>query len=283
MPDRDASANDDSWTIVLLATRGLAPFVENALIGMARCGIDTGLVQLVFPSDAEAELLGIARAFGACPRLLDRMIDVAAADIPADYAAYGTPAFARFVKYRFAVIRAILAEGRRVIYADVDVAWLRNPLHYLGDVLRHYPLAIQTESNPVFPPSFCLGFLALAAADDRCFALIDHFIAHHASDAAGRPLQPVFRALLAANPGYLTTIFPLPEGLFPTGLLYGAAAERNEPPVTMSGLLQPFIFHGNWTVGRDAKRRLLDKAGAWFVPDAPALATREGRGGRAGH
>jgi len=254
------------WAIVLLATRGLTAFVENALIGVERCGIDTGLVQVVFPANAECELLSLTKAFGARPRILEQLIDVNAADMPASYTEYGTKGFNHVMKYRFPVLRAIMAEGMRVIYADVDVAWLRNPLPYLSDVLDHYPCAIQTEGYAVFPPSFCLGFLAVSHTSES-LKLINEHITRYVGDELKRVSQPLFRELIVENPQHLDNIFPLPEGLFPNGVLYGAVASEKEPPVAMSERVRPFIIHANCTGGLENKRRLLASIGAWFVPE----------------
>jgi hypothetical protein len=147
----------------------------------------------------------------------------------------------------------------------VDVAWLRSPLAYLADVLEYFPCALQTEALPIFPPMFCLGFCALTDAS-ACLEIIDHFIARYAEDGA-RPLQPVFRDMLIENPRFLANIFPLPEGLFPNGLLYRATESSKEPPLAMSGQLQPFIFHSNWARGLEKKRRLLTHSRLWFVPE----------------
>src|SRR5271166_3314146 len=253
------------WAIVLLATRGLADFVENVLISIERCGIDTNFVEVVFPANAKCELAELARAFGAQPRTLEQLIDVHPLDMPSTYAEYGSPEFTYVEKYRFPALRAIMAEGKRVIYTDVDVAWMRNPLPYLSDVLDNFACAMQTEALAVFPPMFCLGFFALTDTS-ACFKLVDHFIAKYSKDEAWRVLQPVFRDMLVENPKYLADIFPLPEGLFPNGLLRCVVDSDKLPSDGCSQQLEPFIFHGNWVSGLDSKRQFLDDAGVWFVP-----------------
>jgi hypothetical protein len=254
------------WAIVLFATRGLAAFVENALIGIQRCGIDTGLVHIVVPADTESELGPLARAFGARLRLLDQLVEVKSEDMPPSYVEWDTPAFNRLTHYRMPALRAILAEGHPIIYADIDVAWLRNPLPYLARVLAHYPWAFQTESSPDFPPNFCLGFFAVSATPES-FEIMDLHIASSRADNAGRADQVIFYHAIEKNPQYLLKIFPLPEGLFSPGLLYRSVGSNEEPPVPMAGKSMPFIFHGNWCIGLESKQRLLGSVGAWFVPE----------------
>jgi hypothetical protein len=260
---------DEEWTIVLFASRGLAPFVVNALIGITRCGIKGSLVQLVFPADAERELGQLAKAFGVRTRILEQMVEVEAGDIPAAYVEWNTPEFNLLLKYRFPALRVILAEGKRVIYADVDVAWLHSPLSYLSEVLDRYSWACQIEPSADFPPNFCLGFFALSATRES-LEMVDRHIALNVGDALKQSDQTLFRDILMKNPQYLASIFPLPEGLFLPGLLYRCVGSSEEPPVPMVSRLHPFIFHGNWCVGLKNKRRLLAHAGAWFLPDGVA-------------
>lgn len=253
------------WAIVLFATSGLSAFVENALLSIERCGIDTSFVEVVYPANAESEIAGAARVFGAKPRMLEQLVEVNPDDLPSTYVEYGTPEFSSVMKYRLPALRAIMAEGKRIISADVDVVWLRNPLSYLSDVLDVFPCAFQTEAIPLFPPMFCMGFIALSGAP-ACFELIDHFMAKYVGNQSKRMMQPVLRDLLIENPHYLTHIFPLPEGLFPNGLLYRAVDFHGVPPLAMSGQLQPFVFHGNWARGLDKKHCLLAHTGHWLVP-----------------
>jgi hypothetical protein len=247
-----------------MATRGLADFVVNALVSMERAGVDPNFVEIVLPADAKDELTEIARAFGAQPRILEQLIEVAPLDMPTAYAEYGSPEFAHVERYRFPALRRIMAEGKRVIYADVDVAWLRNPLPYLSDVLDNYACAMQTEAMPVFPPVFCLGFLALADTP-AAFRLVDHFVARYSAGKAWKVLQPVFRDMVSKKPGFLRDIFPLPEGLFPNGLLRCLVRPDMAAPGAAAQDLQPFLLHGNWVTGLAGKRQLLDDAGLWLA------------------
>jgi hypothetical protein len=94
----------------LFVTKGLTSFVENALIGMKRCGIDTDLVLLVFPAESEVELGPLAKRYGARQRLLETLVDIDIHDIPDSYVDWNTFEFNAFLKYRFPALRAILAE-----------------------------------------------------------------------------------------------------------------------------------------------------------------------------
>ena len=259
---------NEEWGIVLFATAGLRDFVENALRGIERCGISPAFVHVVFPANAATELAHLTQLFGAKPRVLEDLIEGAdVSEFPSTYVDYGTLEFNRVMRVRFRVIRAILKECKRVISADVDVAWLRNPLPYLSEVTVLYPWACQTEAVASFPPTFCLGFFAVRAAPE-CLQLIDAHIARFTTQREHQNLtmQGLFNQIIRESPEYLPSIFPLPEALFANGLLYSAIRVKDDAePVAMVAQIQPFTFHSNFTIGIENKRRLLQHVGGWLL------------------
>ncbi|WP_426610873.1 putative nucleotide-diphospho-sugar transferase [Bradyrhizobium sp. McL0616] len=268
--ENDARRSTD-WTIFLFATSAMAEFVNNALAGIRQCGIDPDRVQVVFPASSERKLGPIVKAFAARTRILEQMVDVSPDDIPNDYVEWDTAEFNVLLTYRFPVLRILLSEGSNVVCADADVAWLRNPLPYLSDVLERYPWACQIEPYAQFPSHFCLGFFALKATAET-IELIDLHIARNVGEALKQADQTLFRDILLETPRYFASVFALPESLFPTGRLYQALQFRGvPPPVPMLDTQGPFIFHANWCVGLDNKQRLLSHAGAWFGPTTEAI------------
>jgi hypothetical protein len=123
--------HSQEFAIVLFATRGLADFMENALVSIERCGVEVDQVEVVVPADAERELGGTTKVYGAKVRVLEQLVAVNPADIPDAYVEYGSPEFSGLMKYHFPVLRSIMAEGKRIIYSDLDVVRLRNSLPYL--------------------------------------------------------------------------------------------------------------------------------------------------------
>jgi hypothetical protein len=273
---KEKGSTSKQWAIVLFATKGLASFVENALIGIKRCGIDIRIVQLVFPAQAEVELGPIARRYGARSRILESLVDVDVHHMPDSYVDWNTPEFNIFLKYRFPALRAILAEGNRVVCADIDVSWLRNPLPYLSEALDHHPWACQVEASPEFPQHFCLGFFAVTSSPD-VLRLIDLHIARYTGEAMDRGDQTLFHELLIESPRFFANMLALPESFFPTGLLYRSVGRWEPDRVPMMGRIEPYIFHANWCVGLENKRRLLSQVGAWFATDEAAIALKSSR------
>lgn len=259
---------DKGWTIILLATQGMAQFVESALRGIRGCGIDPAIVHVVMPKNA-TKLRKLVGHLGGTPRILEDLID-ADEVTPTSYVNYGTPEFNHFMKVRFQIVCTMLDEGRQIVYADIDVAWLRNPLPYLSEVLQHFPWACQTEAEPRFPPNFCVGFFALRN-DERCRKLIENHIVRFNRIAENTTMQGLFNDIVGEDPALLRYIFPLPEGLFPNGLLHPLIVSEHLGRMDyVIGRVQPFIFHGNFTIGLENKRRLLRHVRAWWIENDQA-------------
>jgi hypothetical protein len=252
------------WTILLIATCGLKDFLENALIGIRSCGIDVGIVQVVLPRNAGAELVPVLTRFGARARFIEDLLGEGVGPFPDQYVEYGSDEFRRLSDLRFPVLRAVLREGNRVTYADLDIAWLRNPLPYLDQVLQQYAWAFQTEPTAMFPPSFCTGFFAVRP-DPISFELIELHDKNAEALKSGISNQHLFRELFLDSPERTSFIFPLPEGLFAAGLLFRIMIDVEKVPVRMVDRLNPFIFHANWTIGLQEKMGLLIAANCWWA------------------
>jgi Nucleotide-diphospho-sugar transferase len=256
------------WAIVLFATGGLDDFVENALKGMTACGIDTDLVRVIIPANAKDKLFDLIESLGATGCLLEFLTGVQDTKLPNRYAAYDSAEFRRLMGYRFPILRSLLKEHKRVIHADLDVAWLRNPLPYLVEVLKRYPWACQTEAVAQFPPAFCLGFYAVRSSP-QAFDLIDRHIAAYEGDPGNLTDQELFNRFVRERPDAMRDIFPLPEALFANGLLYRALRPGQKARGLLIEEAEPFVFHANWTIGIENKRRLLKEAGAWHSSIQP--------------
>jgi hypothetical protein len=185
----------------------------------------------------------------------------------AGYVEYGTPAFISINWAKVRYLRWLLEQFRHVVYADVDVAWLGDPLWYLKAVARQYPLAFQTEAVRRFPPVCCWGFASLTASGS-VRRLLDELLAEHDSRQPGEAVldeQAACDALFARDPSWMSQVYPLPESLFLNGLGYRGLAQAPSALVPMHGALAPFIFHANWTTGLENKRALMKQTGTWLL------------------
>ena len=261
---------DDAPPVVaLLCTNGMADFLANALVGLRSVGVDASQVVVGCPPDSEPMVRRIVA--GIAPEIGVRVLgdEKPALD---SYAAFGTEAFTAVSWMKIRFVRDLLAEHDHVVYADLDVAWLRNPLPYLQEVATRFPVALQTEALPRFPPAVCLGFMSFAR-DPRSIAFLDSALAADADRTRlGHRLedQATIQQLIDDGHAPLDDVFFLPEALFPVGVSHALMAPDRHDPVPLRGSVEPFVFHANWTIGTDNKRALLEATGTWHAAGVPA-------------
>jgi Nucleotide-diphospho-sugar transferase len=252
--------------VALLATAGVADFLENALLGLTAAGIDPGIVHVARPDSATDVIDPVLGAAGAQSISFTSFCEPLPEFTSDGYVEYGTPAFVsiNWVKVRY--LQWLLEQHRHVVYADVDVAWLGDPLWYLQSVARCYPLAFQTEAVRRFPPVCCWGLISVTAADKSRLFLKELLDKHDSRPSADAPVdeQTACDALITNDPGWMAQIYPLPEALFLNGLSYRGLLPGPAPAVPMHGVLTPFTFHANWTMGLKNKRALMEQTGTWL-------------------
>ncbi|MBS7539670.1 putative nucleotide-diphospho-sugar transferase [Ancylobacter lacus] len=258
-----------TFRLFLLAMGECEAMLENCLASIRQVGIPLGDVCVIRDAAAPEP---IAERFPEVRFIVPEM--KAPASGGAGYADYGTESFSAIGDLRWRYVAEALEQGHCALYCDIDIAWLRNPLPYLARILEVYDLAIQTEPVAVFPPNFCLGFFCVrpSAAAQALIARFREVFAEARASNAASTLQAPFTQMLEREPRYLSAIFPLPESLFPTGLLHPLLREGDSGAPQVVGVREPFIFHANWLIGQDDKIRLLDHVGAWHLPAGPQTA-----------
>lgn len=252
--------------IALLCTRGMEAFLSNALFGLLHAGVAPGQILVACPANAEDSVRQVTSAHSPQVGVLADISLPATAD--GQYASYGSPNFSDICWAKIALIRRLLDQTEHIVYADLDIGWLRDPLPYLVQVATRYPIACQTEGLPRFPPAICCGFMSLRRAEPT-IEFLDTLLKQSRTDDHGKPIddQAACQQLIDRDPAWLNHIYLLPEALFLNGLGYRNAQHREMPPVRMEGELQPFMFHANWTINLDSKRELLAAARCWFMDD----------------
>jgi hypothetical protein len=255
----------ESSIIALVVTKGMGDFLSNALSGMTRVGIDPRTIHVARPDNASGEIDPILSAAGVRIHSFYEFSQSAVAATSNAYADYGTRTFIEINWCKVHYLRWLLKRHDHVVYADVDVGWIADPLPYLRSVSKFFPMAFQTESQPRFPPVLCWGFLSLK----RCFATrwflraVQKFHRALPPDSPSVNQQELCTMWLAEHPQWIEKIYLLPEALFLNGLGYRNLISAPTTTATMTGTVTPFIFHANWTVGLEDKRALMRQTGTW--------------------
>lgn len=256
--------------VALVATRGLEDFLDNSLAGLARVGVDPRIVHVARPDNAAGTIDPVVLRSGAVVHSFSEFDRAFPGAMPEHYADYGTEPFiaVNWTKVRY--LRWLLGRYRHVVYADLDVGWLADPLWYLDAIAKIFPLAFQTEGLRRFPPVLCWGFLS-ARSSESALKLFDVMLADYDSRAPGHPPadeQKTLDAMITKDPGLLRDIHLLSEGLFVNGIGYRNLLTEPASAARLEGKLEPFVFHANWTVGLANKRELMKQTGTWLLSTA---------------
>ena len=253
--------------VALVATKGLEDFLENSLTGLARVGIDPRIVHVARPDNAAETIDPIVLKAGAVVHSFTEFGQSSQHAMPERYVDYGTEPFIAVNWEKVRYIRWLLDRYRHVVYADLDVGWLADPLWYLDAITKFFPLAFQTEGLRRFPPVLCWGFLS-ALSSNTTLKLLDTMLWDYDARPRGQPSideQNTLDAMITKNPGFLGNVYLLPEGLFVNGIGYGNLVNDPAAVVPLQGKLKPFVFHANWTVGLANKRQLMAQTGTWLL------------------
>ena len=252
--------------VALFCTRGLEAFFANSIFGLLNVGVAAAQIHVGCPSDAVESVTGVAKNYSIDIHVLEDSYIPESQFNMETYSEFDSEAFIDICWRKVHFIRDLLHSHRHVIYADLDIAWLRNPLPYLSQVAAHYPMAFQTEALPCFPPVLCCGFASFLNSEATMKfldALIGSDLGRDRKEIRQSD-QSACRQIIDGETSWLRDIFLLPEALFLNGLGYKHLLGAVSCP--MEGDLLPFLFHANWTVGIANKYKLLVQTGTWFIP-----------------
>ena len=255
--------------IALVITKGMSDFLSNALLGMTRVGIDPRIIHVARPDHASDEVDPILRAAGVQIHSFAEFAQSSVGATSDAYANYGTRTFIEINWSKVYYLLWLLKDHDHVVYADVDVGWIANPLPYLLSVANLFPLAFQTESQPCFPPMLCWGFVSLRRSYATRRLLRALLKIHRAHPPALPPVdeQKTCAMWLAERPKWIKKIYLLPETLFLNGMGYRNLTSSPATTAAMEGTLTPFVFHANWTVDLENKRALMRQTGTWLLDE----------------
>jgi hypothetical protein len=253
--------------VALLATKGLEDFLKNSLTGLTRVGIDPRIVHVARPDNASEAIDPIVLKAGAVVHSFMEFGQSSPDAMPDRYVDYGTESFIAVNWEKVRYIRWLLDRYRHVVYADLDVGWVADPIWYLDAVAKFFPLSFQTEGLRRFPPVLCWGFLS-ALSSNTTLKLLDAMLQDYDARPPGQPQidkQNTLDAMIAKNPGLLGNVYLLPEGLFVNGIGYRHLLNEPAAVAPLQDKIEPFVFHANWTVGLANKRKLMVQTGTWLL------------------
>lgn len=267
-----------------VANHGSARITANSVTSLVRAGLGRGQGMYVCALDGECANTIEALVPQAEIVLIDDTDEWRdlSLTVPSEYSEISTTGFRRASVARYVSIRHLLKKFERpVVYADGDIAYLRNPARYFDSLqpLRKNLVLAQNDRRadnyanrwawqygPGRPPDLsriCSGFTVwqpivshyrLAGTVVRTMQLWG-FETNDQTALNGLP-NTTLRILKVLR----QDLFPNGSMCFPDIVTTGL--EREIPAFDWSN---SYILHANWLVGMAAKENALRRAGLWFV------------------
>ncbi|GMH55623.1 hypothetical protein TrRE_jg1620, partial [Triparma retinervis] len=267
----------DNTVVVMVANAGVLELLTNFVCAANSRNIDISNI-VMFATDEEgkkvAEELGLAVFYD------EGMFE----NVPKQHAgAYGDRVFTALMLVKVISVHLCMALGYNVLFQDVDIVWLRDPLPYLQDETKHGDFDCYFEDDGArsaryAPWSANSGFYYLKN-NDRTMYLItsllyssDQIAMHHSHQ------QALSHILNDHSTYYGLSLKVLSKELFPGGKSY----HHDKPYMLkwMNGALEeePYMFHMCWTHNKDDKLNYLQQMGQWFLSDECGNGEVVGRG-----
>lgn len=194
---------------------------------------------------------------------------------------FGTKAFVETSRRKSFHVLKVLELGYSVMFSDVDVAWVRNPLPQV--LKKHADIVIQSDLSSLHkdkPRNYNINSgLYLARSNHRTITAFHAILKY--SRAIRRSEQKAFNCVLCggfkdvtSGPGLRvgrTNCIYTPHGTTVATLALEEFPNGSNPqlwiPTTNISKIHPCIvaIHANYTFGREAKIRRLKKIGFWFI------------------
>jgi len=257
-----------NWIILLTINTGFYDFFLNWLAHYKKLNVDTDQEVIVIAEDDIVfdRLLNDRRIPTSfkIERSKFKSSDTEALD-------YESDSYKKMVSNRASILLDKLEDRLDIVYSDVDTVWLANPLQYVDDEFNkdsQVDVVAQTDDLPHEGtyPYYCTGFMAIKYNKRSIQFMKDWEVSLLEKPKLN---QPIFNELLKGGKSDMKAQ-PLPPVQFPHGGSYYHGTESDRQKAV--------IFHNNYVIGHDVKKKRFRDYGLWLVneegktPSAP-LAT----------
>ena len=263
---------DQRGLVVLTGTTmAYHTMLMNFVCNLRNVGVDNLLVAAF---DDAVYKFGFVRGLAVYPALAEGAGEHTDCD-------FGSSCFRKITKQKSQAVLNILRKGYHVLWTDMDVVWLQNPI---PDLWSYGPATLPIQGNEPSTAAPSNGHLRinsgfyLARAEEPTIAAFD-LITRHAL-TTDKSEQPSFYIVLCGNKGQhrvgsdaclepttgLRTEF-LPRDRYPNGAHKGFWNKTTKA----AALADLFILHNNWITGLDNKFERLHRHNMWYIGDGDEM------------
>lgn len=243
------------YLVAALANRGFLELALNWAESLKKLGIKN---YAVFTPDKSVQGILEKKGVNAC---------LVNSKIPGNAQKFGTLRFNNIVLLKPVITYRLLKTGINVLFSDVDIAWLSNPLDYIKKIDSKkngdYDIHVQCDLPDEFsirdikdPCERCNSGFYYAKSSKKAAEFFRNAL-KKAWQVPNDCDQYYFNSAVKKMKGKIR-INVLDPLLFPNGSIYF----KNHKKYLKFGK-KPVIVHANWAVGINKKTELLKKSGFW--------------------
>lgn len=278
-----ASVAVDNTIVVMVCNHGQSELLLNFACAARARGLDTALeAVLVFATDEETRDLAIGLGLSVFydPVVFGEMPKEAAR-------AYADVKFRAMMMAKVYCVQLVSMLGYDLLFQDVDIVWLRNPLEYFHNDTSsandevspdYYDVYFQDDGNHAIyyaPYSANTGFYFVRHNDKTRYFFNSLLLAGDLILTTKSHQIPLVALLQehASMYGLKVKIFSRLENDFPGGHAYHRRKDFMKD--YFAGHVNPYLFHMSWTKSKINKGKFFEQMGEWYLRDTCAQKTAQ--------
>jgi hypothetical protein len=178
-----------------------------------------------------------------------------------NYSEIGTQRFNFIEQMKWNIILRVFSLGyHKVIFSDFDIVYLDSVLNYINSMDYEFDFMIQSESQSVFPPVMCTGFMVIHKNKIPLLIELERLSSNFHDNG-----QILFNEYFREDFEMMQSIYILPESIFANGLNWKNLVDNDKiKGLSLIGQsVKPILFHANYLVGLNSKKQMLKQLGLW--------------------
>ena len=246
--------------IVMVANEGVMDMVLNFFCSAEASFVDAKSVIVFVGTQAYIPLI---EAMGG-----NAIYSPALGSMPANAAAgYLDKTFSRMMWFKTTSVFLALNAGFDVLFQDVDLTWINNPIPYLQSLEHDVSFMDDGARTPRYTPFFVNSGFYFMKHTPRSLFFMEKMMKCSASEIGFTHSHQSVLTRHIAEVHHLIglRVFVLDQDQFPSGQAYHE--KKKYIAKIQAHTYMPYVFHMCWTDNRDNKLVYFKEIGLWYVTE----------------
>ncbi len=175
--------------------------------------------------------------------------------------------FSRMMWFKATSVYLAVKCGFNVLFQDVDLVWLINPIPYLLEIEADMSFMDDGARSPRYTPFFVNSGFYFVKYNSRTRYFEEKLVKSGPSEIGFTHSHQsvLIRHLSESYHHAKLSVYVLDRELFPSGQAY----HENKPFIKKitEGKFRPYVFHMCWTSNREDKVKYFKEIGYWYLPE----------------